>query len=215
MKLYGCAPRVVSHVDVDNKETGMCLYMPISLKGHVQPKVPSHFRHWLPLVRAVYHDMGASDWTQNNIYLTVKSMFVSGGSTGQRPGWHSDGFMTNDINYLWYDSQPTQFYSGGQGISLPQDHHESLRVMEEVCEERYTQTYPDKTLLRLDELVIHRPAPIMQPCFRNFVKISVSKEVYAREGNTRNYDPHMMGNTKNWTYEKRSMERNCPIGGGV
>ena len=39
------------------------------------------------------------------MYLTVKRQYQSKSKLFNRPGYHSDGFLTDDINYIWSDKK--------------------------------------------------------------------------------------------------------------
>ena len=158
------------------------------------------------------HDQDQGDkWDESNVYLTAKCAFVSGSNTYQRPGWHSDGFMTEDVNYLWFDKEPTEFYFDGALITITQDHAQSLVEMDDICRNPEFIVRPEeKTLLKLDQSVIHRPAGFMESGFRNFIKISVSDMEYRKLGNSINYDDEILSITSDWDYASRALERNCP-----
>lgn len=218
---YGTLPVDLGKVDIINDESCLCLYMPIKLKNRHHYVIPEHLVKYQPILDFIKGDHRDDVFHDKYIYLTVKAQFVSGEHTGQREGWHSDGFMTDDINYIWYDSHPTEFLDLEQdhcSLSLPQDHKECLDCLYDVwslwglgC----IKTYPCKHLLKLDEYVIHRPMQSMPPSFRTFVKVSVSDHIYALKGNTINYEPDIYDVTKHWEYKERKVERNCPIGEDV
>lgn len=211
--IYGTVPEALGKVDVENNESMLYLYLPIKLAGQSEVSLPKNLKKFQPIVDAVRGSMGIYYWVNRNVYITVKAMYVDGTNTAQRPGWHSDGFMTDDLNFLWYDSEPTDFYCGGL-LRLTQDHEQSLVEMAEIGEDDVVN-YPEKTLLLLDEFVIHRPKPEMKHGFRTFVKVSISEHIYALEGNSVNYDPAIFHETSKWVYAKRSDSRNCPARGGL
>lgn len=204
---YGELPADLGLVDVDNKESMFYLYLPVKLEGQRRLTLPARLQKFYPILDAVREDLG-KDFVDKNIYITAKAMWVVGNCTGQRPGWHCDGFMSDDLNYIWYDSVATQFYLGWK-LSLPQDHEKSIEKMETEC--RSYCTYPNKTLLKMDETVIHRAQDDVPACFRTFIKVSVSRHIYAREGNSINYLPDIYQQTKDWVYVERGQNRNCPI----
>lgn len=141
------------------------------------------------------------------VYLTAKVLWVTADNPGNRPGWHSDGFMTDDLNYIWSDSNGTVFWSPDKTRSFSQDHAKSLREMEEAAEafpNPYV-VYADKHLLRLDERVIHRTPDITTPGIRSFVKVSVSKHKYNLIGNSINHELPI-----NWKMYSRAEVRNHP-----
>lgn len=136
------------------------------------------------------------------VYITVRRGYVSPQCAGNRPGWHSDGFMSNDINYIWCDKNPTEFSS--KEIELSQDHKTSLLEMEDKLKYTPVHTFPANSLLRLTEQHIHR-VPICEAGVRTFVKVSISDKLYDLIGNSINY---------NLDYPRpnrpRELERNDP-----
>lgn len=174
--------------DIASQEVMYYLYLPVSTPGvhtHIYPDIRLGFAGCL--LNAVYADIGPDRWNDSYVYLTVKKMFVGGGVTANRPGWHCDGFMSDDLNYVWYDCVPTLFTSLNPVITA--DHSVSLSEFEKLDEEFRNSlvTYPAKHLLRLDDKVIHAvdtnvPTQIM----RTFVKITVSKDRYNLKDNSRN-----------------------------
>lgn len=206
-EIYGGLPDALGVVNIDAKELMFWLYCPIKLKGRVEHILPDNLRVFDPIVRAARKDQGC-EWADKYVYLTAKRLWCAPGAMGQRPGWHSDGFLTSDVNYIWYDEAPTLFFGGDVLYSFTADHAKSMIEMAELCEPATSRhhTFPAKTVLRLTESHLHRPSNDFEPCFRTFVKVSVSDHVYAHEGNATN--PRM---PTGWQYIPRGRERNCPI----
>jgi hypothetical protein len=88
---------------------------------------------------------------------------------------------------------------------LSQDDQLSLREMEaqEREEDRYTS--PVNTVLRLDQFVIHAVNPEVEDGMRTFAKISISRDKYDLEGNSKNYELNY-----EWPMRPRSPDRNVP-----
>jgi hypothetical protein len=129
---------------------------------------------------------------ESYVYLTAKTLWVSGDYIGNRPGWHSDGYRTTDVNYIWCDRAPTDFLHAPAGLKLDEDCDTSLQQMNgyglrpgmygaEIVQ------FPDKHLLRLDETVIHRSPASFAPGMRTFVKVSISESRYNLIGNSVNH----------------------------
>ena len=117
-------------------------------------------------------------------------------------GWHCDGFMSDDINYIWCDSIPTEYIEGS--FNLTQDHVKSIDEMNVIKSK--IKLCDINTLYRLDETVIHRcneNIPYAQ--MRCFVKVSFSKEKYNLIGNSHNY-----GLDYKWEMVQRGVARNHP-----
>lgn len=144
-------------------------------------------RFVLPLLVAVADDLGDDYLADKYVYLTIKKMFVGGGVTANRPGWHCDGFMSDDLNYVWYDCVPTLFTSFNPVITP--DHTISLRQFEWHNKPFRDNviTYPNKHLLKLDDKVIHAvDTDVPEQLMRTFVKITVSKDRYNLKDNSKN-----------------------------
>jgi hypothetical protein len=205
MTLYGTPPVDLGLVDLSPKEMMFWMYCPIKEPGQYGERIPSNLRQFQPIVEAVFRDLqniagNVSLWLDSYVYVTAKTLWVCKESPGNRPGWHSDGFMTEDLNYVWSDRNGTEFWQPADLIEFTQHHHASLAEME-VASSGPIVTYPDKHLLRLDEAVIHRVAE-QTPGVRTFVKISISESRYNLEGNSINHA------FPSWKYVPRSVERN-------
>lgn len=208
--LYGEAPRDLGEVDIMSSEMMFWLYCPIKFPSHHNVVMPDNLRQFMPIVDAVEADVGGR-WDESYIYLTAKTLFVSGNDCVNRPGWHSDGFLTEDLNYIWCDAVPTVFWEPECRVSFSANHIESLKEMEERAEPdtRNHRRYPLKHLLRLDQSVIHKVGINTSSIVRTFIKVSVSNHRYALRGNSINHALAV-----NWTYQDRKPERNCPISNG-
>ncbi|ARQ95308.1 hypothetical protein [Bradyrhizobium phage BDU-MI-1] len=209
-KMYGTAPVDLGLVDLSPVEMMFWQYLPIKLPGTYGESMPANLEQFQPIVDEVFRDLqriagNISLWMDNYVYLTAKTLYVTPENPGNRPGWHSDGFMTSDLNYIWSDRNGTEFWLPPALVHFTQDHDTSLREMESIVNVDHIATYPDKHLLRLDEAVIHRVAPVIKPGFRSFVKISVSSERYNLAGNSVNHA------FDRWNYVPRREERNHPV----
>lgn len=164
--------------------TEMCFiqYLPVKMKASLSIKIPRNIEWIEPLVHRVCEDAGD---LIDYIYVTVKYIYTSEGCSANRPGWHIDGYGSDDVNYIWYDKFPTEIMKGTIP-HLSKDHEESLKQMEEY-EPKEIITFPENSLLRLDNTVIHRVAPVKESGMRAFVKITVSKHKYNLKGNAHNY----------------------------
>lgn len=210
-KLYGNPPVDLGLVDLSPTEMMLWLYCPIKVPGG-QLRFPASLWQFAQIVGAAHSDhMGdeqdAHRWQSSYVYLTAKTLFVTADNPGNRPAWHSDGFMTDDLNYIWYDGNPTLFWEPLHLIPFTQDDRSSLWEMRDAAEPDIARhvTYPNKHLLKLDETVIHRVADVLRPGVRTFVKVSVSRDRYNLVGNSINHDLDLR-----WDYVGRSDERNQP-----
>lgn len=203
---YGAAPVDLGLVDMTAVEMMSWLYCPIKLANSVDEEIPDNLKQFAPIIDRVAEDVGGDRWHESYVYVTAKTLWVNPENPGNRPGWHCDGFLTTDLNYIWADANPTIFWVGPK-VRFTADHSASLAEMEAVAENDVAQwrTYPLKHLLRLDETVLHKVAPNVSAGMRTFVKVSVSEHKYCLKGNSIN---HRLA--PDWTYAARSVERNDP-----
>lgn len=183
---YGQEPTIIRRINLIPSEMCFIQYLPIAMATSegLGPtiEVPKNLEWVWPLVVRTVND--CNEVVGNYIYLTVKHLYVTPNNMGNRPGWHSDGFGTDDINYIWCDKYPTEFCI--QDFSISEDCETSLIEMESQALESNIVTYPENTLLRLDKYNVHR-TPIVGEGYRTFVKISISKNRYNLQGNSHNY----------------------------
>lgn len=206
MGKYGLPPVNLGIIDLAPVEMMFWLYCPIKMTGATHIVLPDNLQQFTPLVAQVRDDCRLR-WRDSYIYLTVKTLWVTQENPGNRPGWHSDGFMTDDLNYVWSDRDGTLFWEPTEAHDFIQDHEASLAEMEVAASQGPFKTYPDKSLLRLDESVIHRVADFPSSRVRTFVKVSVSRHKYNLIGNSIN---HLLPN--DWYFAPRAIERNHPAG---
>ena len=90
--------------------------------------LPPNLEQFTPLLHLVRNDC-RNRWRENYVYLTAKTLWVSPENPGNRPGWHSDGFMTDDLNYVWSDRDGTLFWEPAETCDFTQDHELSLAEM--------------------------------------------------------------------------------------
>lgn len=220
---YGNLPTDLGLVDINPTEMMFHMYMPISIPGSDQICVPEHMEMFMPIITNVkQHDY--ERFKNEYVYLTAKTLWVNDKFIGNRPGWHSDGFGSNDINYVWTDRAPTDFLhivrhpSGWMNCNDYTFHfddnqpnacerfYEACSLVEgQVGDTAAIKHYPDKHLLKLDPSVIHRSPVNFEAGMRSFVKVSISPDAYNLKGNATNYLLPM-----DWKYATRQVERNHP-----
>ena len=208
-EIYGAPPIDLGLIDISPKEMMFWLYCPVMIPGWGGLVMPKNLLQFQPLVERVCEDVmdrhGVQFLADRYVYLTAKTLFVSADNPGNRPGWHSDGFMTDDLNYIWSDCNGTLFWEPQRRVSFVQDHMDSLVEMQAAAHVGPHTVYPDKHLLRLDQSVIHRVADVKAPRVRSFVKISISKDKYDLVGNSVNHEL-----APDWKYFERAADRNAP-----
>lgn len=196
-------PKVVGHYELNNKEFMFWLYCPIKTPntGFIYPD------NLLKFSNLVEYCLKDEDITGKYIYLTVKSLYVDENSFGQREGWHSDGFLTDDVNFIWSDENPTTF--SYKSVKLTSCHNESLKQMNEECSndlEGCSYQGVKNMVYRLTSNQIHKPTKPNKGCFRNFVKVSVSDTLYKHAGMSSNHKIGLINeNTK-----LDLLNRKCP-----
>lgn len=208
-KSYNQQPISLGQFDFPDQEMMFWLYCPIKVKGTLQYILPDNLRQYDCVIKEVMRYFHPVLWANRYVYITVKTQYHEVGSIPNRPGWHSDGFMTDDINYVWSNNHPTEFAClEDQEVHPPMDHTESLDYFDYVCGDDYI-VYPDKTLLMMDQHVIHRPPVIKESGMRTFIKVSVSEHKYEHIGNSVN---HQLTDYINPCKNRDLSSRNCPVG---
>lgn len=214
MSAAGRLPKDIGFIDLDASEMMFWMYCPISIRGSHFYSLPDNLQQFQPLIEAVRQD-DYSSFFLRYVYLTVKTLWIEGNYIGNRPGWHIDGYGTDDVNYIWADRAPTEFIgtdSEGCLWSLPDDCDLSMQAMERIgqvaplCYDIPIVTYPDKHLLRLDNTMIHRSPVDFEAGMRTFVKVSLSHDRYNLKGNSMN---HRLPAT-HWSLVDRRTDRNHP-----
>lgn len=212
--LHSTVPESLGEFHVHNKEYCQYLYLPIKMADGFDIVLEPRLKFLENMIYAAidhecYHK--SLDWiTGKYIYLTVKQTLVPKGLDQNRPGWHSDGFGTNDVQFIWFNKWPTEFLIGDYEVSK-----DDIMSMEEMkCHEdgyylhgRQPPLYepPPFHLYRIDQNNIHRTVPAPETGVRLFVKITISEHRYAQEGNSHNYNMNY-----DWTMAPRKTDRNQP-----
>lgn len=197
--MYSHEPTIIGQHHIQCDEMMFVQDMLIALPGKAV-RLPRQLRCFWPLVEDV---LAVGVPNDSHIYLTAKRLFVSPTCCWNRPGWHIDGFGTDDKNYLWSDSFPTEFCV--QPFDLSDDHALSMVEMEQQVRRENICTYDNNLLLGLDTAVVHQVAPVLSCGVRTFAKISISRNRYNLRGNAHNdlidYD---------WLMVDRALDRNDP-----
>lgn len=177
---YGSPPKDLGVVLATCEEMMHYQCLPIKLVDTAEYRIPRRLMWVKPMLDRIIFPHN------KYVYLTVKNTFITKGFSGRRPGWHSDGFLTNDINYIWSDCLPTEFAI--QEFSIDENCKDSIRQFEEQVLLENIEHYENKSLLELNPSVIHRPAPNTYiEGIRAFVKITVSEDKHNLCGNSHNY----------------------------
>jgi len=199
---YGIAPEVISLFKVDLNEFMFFMYLPIKMPGS-KTRMEDRLSPLYAMVKEVLENE-KEHLHDKYIYLTIKHMFHPEGYSHNRPNWHSDGFGSDDINYIFYSNTPTEFCVQ-EYKNISADDKLSMIQFEEQSDEKNIITYPSNTLLKLSPYNIHRIGYKAVPGPRIFIKISISKNQYRLKGNSHNYLFDY-----NWDLQERQIERNVP-----
>jgi len=200
---YGGAPEEIGTFEIDCQEMMFYMYLPIKMIENLWIHVPEPLKVFQPLIDAVLKNE-MKHIENKYIYITAKNIYATPDNVGNRAGYHSDGFGTDDINYIWTDKFPTVFCI--QDFDLSTDCALSMHQMEDQADRDNEVRYPVNTLLKLDQGVIHRTPTIREGGMRTFVKISISEEKYNLKGNSHNYKMDYK-----WKMHDRTEVRNHPI----
>lgn len=204
--MYGQLPKQIGTYTVECKEMMFYQYLPVKLVGFHNVVNEERLSCYDPIIDAACCDFicayGLDRFVDSYVYLTAKYLYQSAGCSFNRPGWHSDGFMTDDINYIWYDKDPTIFNRSLFILSMNDE--VSLKEMSRQAAPGNDVIFPVNSLLRLDQYNIHRLG-MPTTGLRNFLKISFSKDKYDLMGNSHNYMLNY-----NWEMKPRKEQRNMP-----
>lgn len=208
---YGNAPELHGIWDLEFEQYMHYMYLPIAVPE--DPRfdfaIPPELEFARELIDcAHYTEVVDHKNVWQYVYVTARRGFATPGNPLNRPGWHSDGFGTPDINYVWTDRYPTEFAIGDFG-TISEDHIKSTEQFTHRATWWPTvriRTYEDKTLMRLDPSVIHTAPPIPAPGGeRSFFKVSFSNTRYNLKGNAHNYMLNY-----DWPMYDRAAVRNDP-----
>lgn len=204
---YGSKAKDLGVIEIDCPEMLFYQYLPIKLIGQTELIVEERLKCFEPLIVACccdfVADYGLSRYMDSFVYLTAKMLYQGKGYSFNRKGYHSDGFLTDDINYLWSNYSPTVFNFGKFDLSLDDD--TSMAEMEKAAKKENEFTYPQGSILRLNQFVIHKVSDKDIEGMRTFAKVSFSRDKYDLKGNSKNYLLDY-----DWQMRERQSKRNIP-----
>lgn len=206
---YNKEPKDLGFHKVDVKEYFSYTYLPIKLAGSCDIRLEKRLEIFNKIVGAACCDFvgsfGLDRFSESYVYLTAKHQYQKPGCGFNRPGWHSDGFGTDDINYIWSNRQPTIF-NNSDFSEMDSDDEFSMLDMDRLANSDNDYCYGNGSLIRMDQFTIHRTGDYVEGN-RAFMKLSISRDIYALEGNSINYDLDY-----EWEYKPRRKQRNIPQG---
>lgn len=208
MKKYGIPPKALGFHKVNCEEMMFYQYLPIKMAGENEFHIEKRLDIFKDIIGECscdfIGDYGLDNFMESYVYISAKYLFVTPSANYNRPGWHSDGFMSDDINYIWCDRCPTLFSLGD--FQLTMDHEISLKEMDKQAPKQKVVEFGKNQIVRLDQFNIHRVNDVSDAGMRAFLKVSISKDKYNLAGNTHN---HMID--YKWDMKQRKVERNNPI----
>ena len=193
MKLESKIPNsVVSYYNTEDLEFCNMVYMCIKQKGNSEYNIPDNLVELVESIIAdIYSlnpDLYGNDWTKY-CYLTVKKMYIQPNSCGNREGWHIDGFLSDQENYIWSDCEATPTEVSIGEFRLTEDHNKSLDEMVLQTSYNFTEQLKPFHLYDMNQSIVHRPTKnfTKESVLRTFIKITYSKELFNCVGNAWNY----------------------------
>lgn len=206
-KTYGQYPKDLGIVMIPLKEMMFYQDLPIKMADHEPIKFDKRLKAVSPIFMMAAMDFiqsyGFRRFKRSYMYTSVKRLFQSPGCSFNRPGYHADGFGTEDVNYVWSDCCPTIFNVGE--FTLSDDDVISMQEMEKQADRMNEIYYPNHSLLRIDQYVIHKVGEVKEPGVRTFVKVTFSLDRYNLEGNAHNHEFDY-----EWNMRPRGATRNVP-----
>lgn len=187
--MYGKATKCVGHHYMDLGEVMYYLYLPIAMPGATfDIRLPPNLARCRELVeRTIAHAHMMRDTRGDYVYISARKGWATPDNPLNRPGWHCDGFGTDDLNYVWWKGPGTRF-AIQSFAAIEADHVRSMAQFEEQVVADNVWSPPESGVYMIDPYVVHA-TPIIAPpgCWRQYVKISFSKERYNLENNSHNY----------------------------
>lgn len=191
--LSGIPQGIELNIDTDNLEYSNFVYMCIKNINQSEYYIPDNIKPLIEQIIDNIHKLSPHMYDNDHryyCYLTLKKMYVQPNTFGNREGWHIDGFLSDQVNFIWFDSLPTEVAIGKFNIS--EDHHKSLSEIKEQVQ--VFTNLESNTLYVLDQTCVHRPAinSTDKTLLRTFVKITFTTELFNGFGNAWNYKlPHI------------------------
>lgn len=142
--MYGNLPVLIGNFDINCKEMMFYQDMPIKLSNG-----DTNWERRLDIFSGIISSsatdyiekFGNEKYQDSYIYLSAKHLFQPENQSFNRPGWHSDGFGSDDINYIWSNKFPTVFNTSK--FNLSNDDKKSMQEMEEQALPENNIVYPE------------------------------------------------------------------------
>lgn len=195
MSHYGVGPlNVGPFEDIDLKEMMYYLYLPVMMRDETMydVRLPDNVNCTWPLIKEVLAYCSRTMRTYQYVYLSARKGWATPDNPLNRPGWHCDGFGTDDLNFVWWKGPGTRFWVGdvpAQFEPISKDHLYSLQQFDGIARHMPTNIMspPQKRLYAITPKCIHATPLIEQGCMRQYIKISCSNHRYNLADNSHNY----------------------------
>ena len=203
MKVNSTIPNgVIANYDTSRLEFCNIVYMCIKNIGSSEYQIPDNLHSLISSVISDIYKLSSSlyndDWTKY-CYLTIKKMYVQPNSYGNREGFHIDGFLSDQDNFIWSDCEATPTEVALGEFILSDDHEKSLEEMTSQSSKMFKQTLSTNVLYDMNQNCVHRPTTNRtdKAVLRTFIKVTYSKELFNCYGNAWNYKlPHIKPRTQ-------------------
>lgn len=217
MAFVGEAPVGCGHFDTRLTEVMYYLYLPVFMRKEATHyrdiRLPENVCGLQSMVDRAMREAEKRGRHYQYVYLSARKGWATPDNPLNRPGWHCDGFGTDDLNFVWWSGPGTRFAVGDFG-NISVDHIESLKQFEATI---YLDEHgpfpklnvfspPQGNLYMLTPRVVHATPLIGAPgCMREYIKVSLSDDRYNLENNSHNYLFDY-----NWPLHPREVIRNDP-----
>lgn len=203
---YGSKPVLVGDFPISLSEVMYYLYLPVKLLDS-DVRLPPNVEVCRPLIAAAL-EYGVEDGRNvlgEYVYLSARKGWASPDNPLNRPGWHCDGFGTDDLNFVWWSGPGTRF-AVQKFHGIDESHISSLAQFEKQVDERKVIKCKARGLYAIDPYCVHATPIIQAPgCMRQYIKVSLSRHQYNLENNSRNYLFDY-----SWPLHSRDVIRNDP-----
>lgn len=208
MAKVGAGPSFHGHYDFNLPEMMYYLYLPVWMEGECIEwgrglQMPPNLEACRTLIHAAIQAVGAKRFRY--VYLSARKGWATKDNPLNRPGWHCDGFGTDDMNFVWWRGPGTRF-AAQRFVDISDDHVLSQQQFEEQVDLSRVFSPPEAGLYGISPEVVHATPVIGDPgCLRQYIKISLSNERYNLENNSHNWLFDY-----SWPLHSRDMVRNDP-----
>jgi hypothetical protein len=201
---FGSPPISVGYFGFDLPEVMYYLYLPVWMgpADREDVRLPPNVECCRELIRWAG---SYGEYRRQYIYLSARKGWATPDNPLNRPGWHCDGFGTDDLNFVWWTGPGTRF-AIQDFHDISEDDTKSLAQFEVQVQDDRVASFPQKVLYAIDPFVVHA-TPLIDPpgCMRQYVKVSLSNHQYNLENNSHN---HLFD--YQWKLSSRDLIRNSP-----